>query len=100
MKCFDTFDVENDIFELQPEGSDGVAISVNLNNNGRITKLLFGHDGSKDWIELNTSHPRCGDSESAQFVKIQNGHVIRSTCAIRVGNYPGLIRVQVMLTLL
>ena len=91
MKCFDTFDVENDILELRPKGTDGVDISVNLNNNGTITKLLFGPDGSMDWIELDTSHARCtqGESESSQFVKIQNGHVIKSQCAIRVGNYPG-----------
>ena len=91
MKCFDTFDVVNDILELRPEGSNGVDISVNLNNNGTITKLLFGPDGSMDWIELDTSHPRCidGESESAKFVKMQNGRVIQSQCAIRVGNYPG-----------
>ena len=89
-KCFDTFDVENDILELRPKGTDGVSISIYLNNNGTITQLLFGIDVNVNWIELDDSHPRCSiDSESAQFVKIQNGHVIQSHCAIRVGNYPG-----------
>ena len=90
MKCFDTFDVENDILELRPTGTNGVSISVNLNDNGTITQLLFGRDENVNWIELDTSHPRCKeDSESARFVKIQNGHIIKSHCLIRVGNYPG-----------
>ena len=88
-KCFDTFDVENDILELRPQGTNGVSISVNLNNNGTITQLLFGINVNVNWIELDTSHPRCGEDESAQFVKIQNERVIQSRCTIRVGNYPG-----------
>ena len=90
IKCFDTFDVENDILELRSEGWDAVAISVNLNNNGTITQLLFGYHGSIDWIELDINGLRCDDdSEVTNRVKIQNGQVIESNCVIRVGIYPG-----------
>ena len=92
MKCFDSFDVENDILELRPKGTDGVDVSVNLNNNGTITTLLFGANRRTDLIELDTSHPRCTENdESAQFVKIQNGNTIHSKCIIRVGIYPGYL---------
>ena len=90
MKCFDSFDVENDILELRAKGSNGAAVSVNLNINGTITKLHFGANRSTDWIELDAWSPRClEEDESARFVKIQNGHIIHSTCVIRVGNHPG-----------
>ena len=90
MKCFDTFDVENDILEFRPTGSNGVSISINLNNDGTITQLLFGYHGSIDWIELDINGLRCDDdSEVTNLVKIQNGQVIESNCVIRVGIYPG-----------
>ena len=83
-KCFDTFDVENDILEFRPTGSNGVSISINLNNDGTITQLLFGRDGNMDWIEIDTNYPRCDeDHESAQLLKIKNGHVIQSHCPIQ-----------------
>ena len=89
MKCFDSFDVQNDILELRATGTDGSSISVNLHNNGTITKLLFGPNGSKNWVEIDTKTV-CSDAiEETSFIKIQNGQIIHSACAIRVGNYPG-----------
>ena len=92
MKCFDSFDVENDILQLRATGIDATSISVKFNNNGTITKFLFGPNGNKDWIVLDNNDSVCNEEEEkAKFLKIQNGQIIHSKCIIRVGNYPGYL---------
>ena len=80
-QCFNSFDVENDILELKRGGDDGVEISVNLVNNGIISKLQFGRNADLDLIEIDSSHDACGESfESANAIRIQNGVIIKSAC--------------------
>ena len=83
-QCFNSFDAENDILELRRGGDDGVEISVNLVNNGIISKLQFGRNADLDIVEIDTSQDICGESfESANAVRIQNGVIIKSACVNR-----------------
>ena len=79
--CFDSFDVENDVIELQNGGIHSVTISVNLIN-GKVTKqLLFGKDADMTWLKIDGDHSGCReDSEKAGVIKIQNGIITKSAC--------------------
>ena len=75
--------METDILELRKSGDDGVEISVNLINNGDITRLHFGQNADLDLIEIDSGSVDCGETyEEANAIKIQNGVVIQSPCAI------------------
>ena len=81
IQCFNSFDAENDILELRRGGDDGVEISVNLVNNGIISKLRFGRNADLDLVEIDSGHDKCGKSfESANAIRIQNGVIIKSAC--------------------
>ena len=84
IQCFNSFDAENDILELRRGGDDGVEISVNLVDNGIISKLQFGRNADLDIVEIDTSQDVCGESfESANAIRIQNGVIIKSACVNR-----------------
>ena len=89
--CFDSFDLENDIFEIRHNGpttKDGVSIHVNLNYQDVTTQLLFGPNADLDFITLDASSgPSSIDGwyckpehEAAGTVKIQNNAIIESSC--------------------
>ena len=98
--CFDSFDLENDIFEIRIDGNgdawhhDGTSVFINIINQGVTIPLRFGSNENADWIlldgDLNT-YPRSGDavtdgwycrtsSEGALAVRIQNNKIIGSFC--------------------
>lgn len=83
--CFDSYDAENDIFELRHAGGgDGVTIHVNLINKGIATKLFFGSNANLDWFWIDENNLRCEKHvEVAHSIKIKNGTLIESEC---IGN--------------
>ena len=80
--CFEYFDLENDVFELQHSGgNDAVTMSVNLLLNGFKTILHFGLEADLPSIALNSNGLRCEkNSEVTNFIQIQNNKIIRSEC--------------------
>ena len=78
--CFDSFDVKNDIIELQNGGIHSVTISVNLIN-GEVTKqLLFGKHANMNWLFIDTGEWCREQDEKASVVRIQNGIITKSAC--------------------
>ena len=87
--CLPTEDVDmtNDRFQLQSTNNDGVCIS-SFQVNG--TQIFVGPENKQTsfWIDRNDAS--CDKQKVAtKEMTVQNGQVIQSTCAIRVGNYPG-----------
>ena len=89
--CFDSFDLENDIFEIRIDGNgDGTTVFINIINQGVTIPLRFGSNENADWIILDgdkNTYPRSGDgwycrtsSEAALAVRIQNNKIIGSFC--------------------
>ena len=88
--CFDSFDLQNDIFELRHNGpGDGVSIFVNLIQGEVTTPLFFGTNADVDWVMMDNSiDPIRSDDglycmqlrEAARSVKIQNNIIIESSC--------------------
>ena len=78
--CFDSFDLENDIIELQNGGMHSVTISVNLIN-GEVTKqLLFGPHANMNWLVIDNGEWCRKKEEKASVVRIQNGIITKSAC--------------------
>ena len=81
LTCFDSFDLENDIFELRNSGIDAVSLAINLINKGVSTPLKFGLNGDLTKITIDGNQLHCkGDAEAASAIRIQNGNVIDSEC--------------------
>ena len=80
--CFESFELMNDIIELQSTGTNGADISINLINNGVASQLNgFGLDANLNFIEIDGDLARCNqDIESARFLKINNGKILKSQC--------------------
>ena len=81
LTCFDSFDLEHDIFELRNGGVDGVSLAINLINGDVSTSLKFGFNGDLTKITIDGNQLYCrGDAEAASAIRIQNGNVIDSEC--------------------
>ena len=81
LTCFDSFDLENDIFEIRNGGNDAVSLAINLINRGVSTSLKFGLNGDLTMIAIDGSPVYCReDAEAANAIRIQNGNVIDSEC--------------------
>ena len=72
----------NDIIELRSTGNDGADISINLINNGMKTELVgFGLNADLNFVEIDGDYSFCySNNESASFIKIQNGQILKSKC--------------------
>ena len=80
-KCFNSFDIENDVIKLQSGGIDAVSISVDLIYGDETTSLLFGRNQNTKTLSLDANYPSChDDSEKAMFIKIKNGTIYESEC--------------------
>ena len=81
-RCFESFDVENDIIELKNTGNDGADISINLINDGVITPLEgFGSNSNLAIITIDGNQNACeSNHESAPFIRIRNGKILESKC--------------------
>ena len=92
--CFNSFDMKNDIIELQYGGNNAVQISINLINEDVTTQLLFGPNAESTWTAIDGNGFRCKSaeqmksdgmaadsiSEVSRLIKIQNGKIIQSAC--------------------
>ena len=79
--CFDSFDLQNDIIELQNGGNHGLTISVNLIHGRGNTQLLFGKNADMTWLKIDGDHNGCWEAyEQAGVIKIQNGVITKSAC--------------------
>ena len=91
--CFNSYNLENDIFEIRHNGpNDGVSIHVNLNHGDVTTQLLFGPNADLDFITMDAllnggatlmsvdgwyCRP---EHEATGTIKIQNNAIIESSC--------------------
>ena len=79
--CFDSFDLENDIFEIRNGGYDAVLLIINIINRGVSTSLKFGLNGDLTKIAIDRDPLYCNeDGEAASAIRIQNGNIIESEC--------------------
>ena len=75
---WDEVDVENDQFQLQSKGDDGVCItSLTVNGNEMLVGKL--NDQPSFWIDGNQNHCRDGSMSTPQ-ITIKNGKVLSSSC--------------------
>ena len=75
---WDEVDVENDQFQLQSQGDDGVCItSLTVNGNEMLVGKL--NDQPSFWIDGNQNHCRDGSMSTPQ-ITIKNGKVLSSSC--------------------
>ena len=82
IKCFDSFDIKNDIIELQNDGFDAVSIYVDLIFGANTTRLLFGQNTDKQKLTIDGHYPKCNkDEEVATFIQIKNASIYASTCS-------------------
>ena len=82
LTCFDQFDMAHDVFELRHGGGkNSMEISVNLINQGELTKLYFGENANLTSIAVAGSNLACQvNKEATDVIRIQNGTVIESEC--------------------
>ena len=81
----DLVDIENDEFQLQSSGDDGVCIT-SLTVNG--SEMLVGKldDQAAFWIDGNQNHCRDGSMSTPQ-ITIKNGKIHSSECKVPVEQY-------------
>ena len=81
LTCFDSFDLENDIFELRNGGDDAVTLAINLINRGVSTPLKFGRNANLIKVAIDANSLYCRDDAEAAFnIRIQNENIIKSQC--------------------
>ena len=80
--CFNTYDLDNDIFELRHSGgTDGVTIHVNLIDKGTVKQLFFGSNADLDWFWIDGDDFKCqAHVETSHSLRIKNGTIIESEC--------------------
>ena len=80
--CFDSYDLENDIFELRHSGGNNdVSIFVNIVHEGVTSQLLFGSKLDLTWINIDGDDLEClTNKESTNFIRIKNKNIIESQC--------------------
>ena len=81
LTCFDSFDLENDIFELRNGGDDAVSVAINLINRGVSKTLKFGLNIDLTATAIDGDHLYCReDAEVSSSIRIRNGEIIKSQC--------------------
>ena len=81
LTCFDSFDIENDIFELRNGGIVGVTIAINLINRGVSRTLKFGRSANLTKVTIDENSLYCqDDAESVFNIRIRNENVFESEC--------------------
>ena len=79
LTCFDSFDLENDIFELRNGGIDAVTIAINLINRGVSKTLKFGRNANVTKVAIDENSLYCqDDAESVFNIRIRNENVLES----------------------
>ena len=79
--CFDSFDLENDIFELRNGGDNAVVLTINLINRGVSKSLKFGLHTDLIKIAIDRDSLYCRENaEAVSSLRIKNGNVIDSEC--------------------
>ena len=88
--CLDSFDAVNDILEIKNGAGNAVKISVKLINNDTVTSLHSGQSKNLNSILIDDRYEICEKNfEVASAIKIQNGVIIQSACAVRHENSTG-----------
>ena len=79
--CFDLFIPSYEIIELRNGGTDGVRISIKLDNNGFSTQLLFGQNGDLNSVFIDGNNNVCNEqNEITSTIRIHDGKIIQSEC--------------------
>ena len=80
--CFDSYDLENDIFEIRHSGgNNGVTIYVNIVHEGITSQLFFGSKMDLSWVTIDGDDLKCLENiESTNSIRIKNRNIIDSQC--------------------